>query len=41
MPMPKIEADIDVIAVTGMCVEERSSYARSLAEVQGIRPRSC
>lgn len=34
--MPKMEADIDVIAVTGMCVEERSSYARRLAAVRGF-----
>lgn len=34
--MPKIEADVDVIAVTGMCVEERRSYARRLAAVRGF-----
>ena len=39
--MPKMDADIDVIAVTGMCVEERSSYARSLAAARGIRLRPC
>ena len=34
--MPKIEADVDVIAVTGMCVEERRGYARRLAAVRGF-----
>lgn len=34
--MLKMEVDIDVIAVTGMCVEERRSYARRLAAARGF-----
>lgn len=34
--MPKFEAEVDVIAVTGTCVEERRSCARRLAAARGF-----